>query len=161
MGVATGCGCKEVLYSGKFSHGANFCIFRMKASVCENKKMRNLCECINTYVRKYTWPKLRGMAMCVCVRACEKEKKRNFILKPFHVFCENLHHRKFPAIQYIDFLILLIPTPLVSVLFYSSIPTFCSLNLGTHAPEGYGSCPVCVSVWLSATLIWGLGLVEI
>ena len=27
----------------------------------------------------------------------------------------------------IDFLILLIPTPLVSVLFYSSIPTFCSL----------------------------------
>ena len=26
----------------------------------------------------------------------------------------------------IDFLILLIPTPLVSVLFYSSIPTFCS-----------------------------------
>ena len=29
--------------------------------------------------------------------------------------------------RYIDFLILLIPTPLVSVLFYSSIPTFCSL----------------------------------
>ena len=28
--------------------------------------------------------------------------------------------------RYIDFLILLIPTPLVSVLFYSSIPTFCS-----------------------------------
>ena len=27
---------------------------------------------------------------------------------------------------YIDFLILLIPTPLVSVLFYGSIPTFCS-----------------------------------
>ena len=27
--------------------------------------------------------------------------------------------------RYIDFLILLIPTPLVSVLFYSSIPTFC------------------------------------
>ena len=27
---------------------------------------------------------------------------------------------------HIDFLILLIPTPLVSVLFYSSIPTFCS-----------------------------------
>ena len=26
--------------------------------------------------------------------------------------------------MYIDFLILLIPTPLVSVLFYSSIPTF-------------------------------------
>ena len=30
--------------------------------------------------------------------------------------------------RYIDFLILLIPTPLVSVLFYSSIPTFCSYN---------------------------------
>ena len=28
--------------------------------------------------------------------------------------------------RYIDFLILLISTPLVSVLFYSSIPTFCS-----------------------------------
>ena len=30
--------------------------------------------------------------------------------------------------RYIDFLILLIPTPLVSVLFYSSIPNFCSLK---------------------------------
>ena len=30
--------------------------------------------------------------------------------------------------SYIDFLILLIPTPLVSVLFYSSIPTFCSFK---------------------------------
>ena len=30
--------------------------------------------------------------------------------------------------RYIDFLILLIPTPLVSVLFKSSIPTFCSLK---------------------------------
>ena len=30
------------------------------------------------------------------------------------------------ATRYIDFLILLIPTPLVSVLFCSSIPTFCS-----------------------------------
>ena len=28
--------------------------------------------------------------------------------------------------RYIDFVILLIPTPLVSVFFYSSIPTFCS-----------------------------------
>ena len=28
----------------------------------------------------------------------------------------------------IDFLILFIPTPLVSVLFYSSIPTFCSFK---------------------------------
>ena len=31
--------------------------------------------------------------------------------------------------RYIDFLILLIPTPLVPVLFYSSIPTFCSFFL--------------------------------
>ena len=30
--------------------------------------------------------------------------------------------------MYIDFLILLFPTPLVSVLFCSSIPTFCSLK---------------------------------
>ena len=30
--------------------------------------------------------------------------------------------------RYIDFLILLIPTPLVPVLFYSSIPTFCSFK---------------------------------
>ena len=29
--------------------------------------------------------------------------------------------------RHIDFLIPLIPTPLVSVLFYSSIPTFCSV----------------------------------
>ena len=31
--------------------------------------------------------------------------------------------------NYIDILILLIPTPLVSVLFYSSIPTFCSFYM--------------------------------
>ena len=30
--------------------------------------------------------------------------------------------------SYIDYLILLIPTPLVSVLFCSSIPTFCSFK---------------------------------
>ena len=30
--------------------------------------------------------------------------------------------------RYIDFLILLIPTPLVSVLFFCSIPTFCSFK---------------------------------
>ena len=49
---------------------------------------------------------------------------------------------------YIDFLILLIPTPLVSALFCSSIPTFCSfLTLGAHAQRGlrYLVC-VCVSV---------------
>ena len=35
--------------------------------------------------------------------------------------------------RYIDFLILLIPTPLVSVLFYSSIPTFCLFQAIRHA----------------------------
>ena len=30
--------------------------------------------------------------------------------------------------RYIDYLILLIPTPLVSVLFYTNIPTFCSFK---------------------------------
>ena len=33
--------------------------------------------------------------------------------------------------RYIDFLILLIPTPLVSVVFCSSIPTFCSFISST------------------------------
>ena len=33
--------------------------------------------------------------------------------------------------RYIDFLILLIPTPLASVLFCSSIPTFCSFISST------------------------------
>ncbi len=30
-----------------------------------------------------------------------KKKMRNFILKPFRDFCENLHQRKFPAIRYV------------------------------------------------------------
>ena len=57
------------------------------------------------------------------------------------------------------------------VYFYNNYITFHTntllLTLGAHAPEGYGSCPVCVSVCvcvcvcLSATLIWGLGLVEV
>ena len=50
--------------------------------------------------------------------------------------------------------------------FLQQHPYFCSfLTLGVHAPEGYGSFPVCVClcvcVCLSATLIWGLGLVEV
>ena len=55
--------------------------------------------------------------------------------------------------RYIDFLILPIPT-LVSVLFCSSIPTFCSfLTLGTHArSEGYCSCPVCVCMCVHSNL---------
>ena len=49
--------------------------------------------------------------------------------------------------RYIDFLILLIPTPLVSVLFYSSIPTFCSFfkyvfrsYTFPHTTYPYSSC---------------------
>ena len=54
--------------------------------------------------------------------------------------------------RYIDFLILLIPTPLVSALFCSSIPTFCSfLTLGAHAQRGLlYLVRVCVCVCLSA-----------
>ena len=37
--------------------------------------------------------------------------------------------------RYIDFLILLIPTPLVSVLFCSSIPTFCSFKKNFFVPS--------------------------
>ena len=36
------------------------------------------------------------------------------------------------VLRYIDFLILLIPTLLVSVLFFSSIPTFCSFFYMYH-----------------------------
>ena len=46
--------------------------------------------------------------------------------------------------RYIDFLILLIPTPLVSVLFYSSTPTFCSFLI--FVLVGYNYCsikPIC------------------
>ena len=51
---------------------------------------------------------------------------------------------------HVDFLILLIPTPLVSVLFYSSIPTFCSFGISkwlltqlTH-PYSNSTCePTC------------------
>ena len=42
--------------------------------------------------------------------------------------------------RYIDILILLIPTSLVAVLFYSSIPTFCSLikkNVFKYNTIGY------------------------
>ena len=48
---------------------------------------------------------------------------------------------------------------------FASIEPLTLLTLGAHAPEGYGSCPVCVSVCLSVclseSLIWGLGLVEV
>ena len=56
--------------------------------------------------------------------------------------------------RYIDFLILPIPTPLVAVLFCSSIPNFCSfLTLGAHArSEGYRNCPVCMCVYVCVSV---------
>ena len=51
--------------------------------------------------------------------------------------------------RYIDFLILLIPTPLVSVLFCSSIPTFCSFF--NYYTAGMGSLK-------SVTTMYTLGL---
>ena len=49
--------------------------------------------------------------------------------------------------RYIDFLILLIPTPLVSVLFCSSSPTFCSFFNSKYCVTQcvYGVCMVCAS----------------
>ena len=41
--------------------------------------------------------------------------------------------------RYIDFVILLIPTPLVSVPFYSSIPTFCSFFIRTKKKNAKSS----------------------
>ena len=48
--------------------------------------------------------------------------------------------------RYIDFLILLIPTLLVYVLFYSSIPTFCSLKkMFFHLiPVRFGNYILCI-----------------
>ena len=48
--------------------------------------------------------------------------------------------------RYIDFLILLIPTPLVSVLFCSSIPTFCSFKTFFFVLVYVESCPICFGV---------------
>ena len=40
----------RIPYSGKFSHGANFSIFRMKASVCEKKSEIYANASTRTYV---------------------------------------------------------------------------------------------------------------
>ena len=48
--------------------------------------------------------------------------------------------------RYIDFLILLIPTPLVSVLFCSSIPTFCSLKKKFFLYDNCGEWVECMGV---------------
>ena len=48
--------------------------------------------------------------------------------------------------RYIDFLILLIPIPLVSVLFCSSIPTFCS----------FLKCFLCISYVTSVRYVAGI-----
>ena len=55
--------------------------------------------------------------------------------------------------EILDFLILLIPTPLVSVLFYSSISTFCSFLkiffvLGYYTPTHVLYRAVCVFISL-------------
>ena len=46
----------QLPYCGKFSHGANFSIFRMKASVCENKE----CE-IYANASTRTYVSTRGL----------------------------------------------------------------------------------------------------
>ena len=49
------------------------------------------------------------------------------------------------VMRYIDFLILLIPTPLVSVLFCSSIPTFCSfLNVFRSCSSTFCNYILCI-----------------
>ena len=60
--------------AGNFRMVQIFAYFACEKKKKKKKKKRNLCECVDTYVRKYTWPKLRGVAMCVCVRACENKK---------------------------------------------------------------------------------------
>ncbi len=57
---------------------------------CEMEIFAVVTETICT--RKHE--QVRGVA---CVRACESKK---CVLKLFHDFCENLHQRKFPAVQY-------------------------------------------------------------
>ena len=71
----------------------------MKASVCENKKSEIYANAsTRTYVSIHVG-EIEGRGD-VRVRACMRKKNmRNLILKPFHGFCENLHHRKFPAIR--------------------------------------------------------------
>ena len=53
--------------------------------------------------------------------------------------------------RYIGFLILLIPTPLVSVLFYSSIPTVCSffLMFFVLVPVLFGNYILCIKYFFA------------
>ena len=56
--------------------------------------------------------------------------------------------------RYIDFLILLIPIPLVSVLFCSSIPSFSSLlTLGAHAAARVTVVVPCVCMCVRSNLL--------
>ena len=48
--------------------------------------------------------------------------------------------------RYIDFLILLIPTPLVSVLFYSSIPTFCAVSSVKYSGIHFINMYICIYI---------------
>ena len=55
--------------------------------------------------------------------------------------------------RYIDFLILLIPTPLVSVLFRSSIPTFCSFFYNNQMNSFQGVILIVTSTPFSVSLL--------
>ena len=60
--------------------------------------------------------------------------------------------------RYIYFLILLIPIPLVSVLFYSSIPTFCSffkMFFVLYIHEDAHECTLHILRWTSAVCLQG------
>ena len=56
--------------------------------------------------------------------------------------------------RYIDFLIQLIPTPLVSVLFYSSIPTFCSFfkMFFVLVPVTFCNYILCIKLFFSRSI---------
>ena len=70
----------------------------------------HVCVCVRAF----------GVCVCACFRCV-------WVCAPSSLQCT--HSSRLLVVverRYIDFLILLIPTPFVSVLFYSSIPTLCS-----------------------------------
>ena len=75
------------------------CIFRMKASVCEKKKSEIYA---NASTRTYVSTRSLNLGVWRCACACVHAKIKNakFNSKAISWFCENLHHRKFPAIRY-------------------------------------------------------------
>ena len=61
--------------------------------------------------------------------------------------------------RYIDFLIVLIPTPLVSVLFCSSIPTFCSSSVLFDTPfHSIGLCHKHCSFSIQSVLSYNINI---